>query len=107
MNHCYLFSKENVGFNVDQLYGTIHNQVSGGPGVGGNTYVKDMTNTFHTYKADWNSERIIFYVDDRAYFVSFKIQKLKSFIKIIITINVYFVNPRPVSHGVLDIWTLL
>jgi len=28
-----------------------------------------MTNTFHTYKADWNSERIIFYVDDRAYFV--------------------------------------
>ena len=69
-----LFFKENVGFNVDQLYGTIHNQVSGGPGVGGNTYVKDMTNTFHTYKADWNSERIIFYVDDRAYFVSFKIQ---------------------------------
>jgi beta-glucanase (GH16 family) len=34
------FLKENVGFNVDQIYGTIHNQVSGGPGVGGKTYFR-------------------------------------------------------------------
>ena len=54
---------------MDQLYSTTHSQMSGGQGVGGNIHVQDMTNTFHTYKADWNSERIIFYVDDNPFFV--------------------------------------
>ena len=69
-------TKENVGFNRDTLYGTIHSQQSGAQGVGGNVHVNDMTNTFHTYKCDWNQDRIIFYVDDKPYFVNHESLKL-------------------------------
>ena len=36
----------------------------------GNLVINDPFNTFHTYKLDWNAQRLAFYVDDIEIFVS-------------------------------------
>ncbi len=59
---------EAVGYesNPSSVYGTIHckDKVNSG-----HLNLTDPYTSFHTYKADWNSKRIKFYVDDQLYHV--------------------------------------
>jgi beta-glucanase (GH16 family) len=61
---------EAVGFETSpNIYATIHCQsFYGANGKGNHIAIADPYNTFHTYKADWNSQRIKFYVDNQLYF---------------------------------------
>ena len=61
---------EAVGFETSpNIYATIHCQsFYGANGKGNHIAIADPYNTFHTYKADWNSQRIKFYTDNQLYF---------------------------------------
>jgi beta-glucanase (GH16 family) len=62
---------EAVGYEVNpsKVYGSIHcHDFFGGNSKTQNTPINDPYNSFHTYKVDWNSKRINYYVDNNLYF---------------------------------------
>ena len=67
---------EHVGYDPGTIHANIHcskyNHVLG-TNLGNTTFVNDIYNDFHTYTVDWNSKRLIFYVDDVEYFTYYKI----------------------------------
>ena len=60
---------EAVGNRPNKIYGTCHNKQVSPPGQGSTVMVDNPYDNFHTYKVDWNSKRIRWYVDDKEYFV--------------------------------------
>ena len=65
--------KEHVGYDPGRIHATIHcdkyNHMKHSA-KNGNLVINDPFNTFHTYKLDWNAQRLVFYVDDIEIFVS-------------------------------------
>jgi len=60
---------EHVGYNPNVIQSTIHCKRSfGGNGKHGVVKASDVFDTFHTYKMDWNSKRVIFYFDNQVVF---------------------------------------
>ena len=57
--------------NEDVIYGTIHsekyNHIKKNQ-IGGKTIVDDISSNFHTYGLEWNSESILWFVDNKIYF---------------------------------------
>ena len=63
---------EHVGYDPGRIHANIHCQKynhAQGTGKGNNIVINDPFNTFHVYKLDWNAKRLIFYVDNKQYFV--------------------------------------
>ncbi|ANH83422.1 licheninase [Niabella ginsenosidivorans] len=62
---------ENVGFNSDTVYSSVHtktfNHVIGTQKTKG-FYLNDADKTFHVYAMEWNKDRIDFFVDDQRFF---------------------------------------
>ena len=54
---------EHSGSKENNIYYNIHCEAYGSS-RGGLTSLSD-SNIFHTYRVDWNSERIIFYIGDK------------------------------------------
>ena len=71
-NFFILKYKEHVGYDPGRIHATIHcdkyNHMKHSA-KNSNVMISDPFNTFHTYKLDWNAQRLVFYVDDREYFV--------------------------------------
>ncbi|HRP32606.1 MAG TPA: glycoside hydrolase family 16 protein [Agriterribacter sp.] len=62
---------EFVGYLPDSVFATVHTSAynhSIGTQKGGRTFRKDLSNTFHVYKLDWNENEIKMFVDDELYF---------------------------------------
>ncbi len=62
---------EHVGYDPGVMHGAIHCQKYNGmigTQKGGNIKINNPFDEFHTYKVDWNANRIIFYVDNQEYF---------------------------------------
>ncbi len=59
---------EHVGYNENNIHGTIHTKIYNhkvGTQKGSNTTAfQDVTTAFHVYKIEWLPDRIDFYVDD-------------------------------------------
>ena len=57
--------------NEDVIYGTIHsekyNHIKKNQ-IGGKTIVDEISSIFHTYGLEWNSESILWFVDNKIYF---------------------------------------
>ena len=63
---------ENVGFDPNYVYGTIHTDAYNhlkGTQKGSKTFVADPHNQFHTYTLNWKPDRIEVYFDNSSYFV--------------------------------------
>ena len=63
---------EHVGYDPGRIHANIHCQKYNhvlGTGKGNSIVINDPFNQFHIYKLDWNAQRLIFYVDDKQYFV--------------------------------------
>jgi hypothetical protein len=77
MNFIKQIKIEHVGYDPGRVHANIHCQKYNhvlGTGKGNSIVINDPFNTFHTYKLDWNSQRMIFYVDDKQYFVSLNLK---------------------------------
>lgn len=63
---------EHVGYDPNRVHANIHcskyNHVLG-TGKGNSIFVNNVFDDWHTYTLDWNANRLIFYVDDKQYFV--------------------------------------
>jgi beta-glucanase (GH16 family) len=65
--------------NENIIYGTIHSKEYNHlteTQIGGNVIVNDLDTQFHTYGLEWNSESIIWLIDDKQYY---KIDKSEYF----------------------------
>ena len=62
---------EHVGYNHGFVHAAIHtkenNQVIGAEKTNA-VFVKNVSERFHVYKADWSPEKIDFYIDDHKFF---------------------------------------
>lgn len=59
---------EQVGSNPSRVFGTVHTQLSGGPGTGGERQVPTACTAFHDYQLTWTPERIVIGVDGVNYY---------------------------------------
>ncbi len=62
---------ENVGYEPDMIYGTVHTRANNhmtGTAKGGRITVDAPYDQFHVYAVDWRKDRLDFYVDDVKYF---------------------------------------
>jgi beta-glucanase (GH16 family) len=62
---------ENVGYDANRIYGTIHTGAYNhtlGTQKGGNKMVPTAYTNFHDYAIEWDPEKIVLYVDDNAYY---------------------------------------
>ncbi len=71
---------EHVGFNPGYIHASVHtkkyNHIQGTQ----KTYtliVKDVSEKFHVYKADWTPEKIEVYIDDKKFFTYKNVEKTK------------------------------
>ena len=56
--------------NEDIIYGTIHSEEYNHmteTQIGGNVTIKDLDSTFHTFGLEWNSESLVWFIDDKVY----------------------------------------
>lgn len=63
---------EHVGYSPDSLFGTIHTEAYNhiqGTQKGGSLEDKSLESDFHIYALDWNEERMVWYMDNKKYFV--------------------------------------
>jgi len=61
---------EHVGYEPDTVYGTVHTKAFNhkiGTQKGGQIYLPNCEDTFHTYAIDWTPERIDFFADATLY----------------------------------------
>ncbi|WP_237390953.1 family 16 glycosylhydrolase [Chryseobacterium sp. KMC2] len=62
---------EHVGFNQGYVHTSVHtkkyNHIQGTQKTD-TLFVKDVSETFHVYKADWTPEKIDVYIDERKFF---------------------------------------
>ena len=62
---------ENVGYNPDTVYSSVHtksfNHVIGTQKTKG-YYLNDVSNAFHVYAIEWNKDRIEFFIDGQPFF---------------------------------------
>jgi beta-glucanase (GH16 family) len=59
---------EQVGSNPTRVFGTVHTQVSGGPGTGGAVQVPDDCTAFHSYQMHWTADEIAMAIDGVVYY---------------------------------------
>jgi beta-glucanase (GH16 family) len=62
---------ENVGFEPQQIHGTVHGPgYSGGDGIGSSRYLsgEPYADDFHEYAIEWEAEEIRWYMDDSLFF---------------------------------------
>lgn len=62
---------ETVGYDANKVHGTVHTgKYNGGNGQqkGGGTRLSDIYNEYHTYTTEWLPDKIVWYIDDVAYF---------------------------------------
>ena len=62
---------EHVGFDEDQVHGTIHTDAYNhtiGTQRGGNIFVSESTSQMHVYSIEWSPAKIDFFVDGTRYF---------------------------------------
>ena len=54
----------------DTIYGTVHSQEYNhmtNTQIGGNTTVENLDSAFHTFGLEWNSESLVWFIDDSVY----------------------------------------
>ena len=59
---------EQVGSNPSRVFGTVHTQISGGPGTGAALQVADACTAFHNYQMTWTADSIQFGLDGTNYY---------------------------------------
>jgi beta-glucanase (GH16 family) len=59
---------EQTGKNPTTILGTVHTQLSGGPGTGAQTTVTDACSNFHNYQLTWTPQSIAMGVDGQIYY---------------------------------------
>jgi beta-glucanase (GH16 family) len=62
---------EHVGYDVNRIYGTIHTEAFNhtlGTQKGSNTMVSTAYSEFHDYAIEWDEEKIVIFVDQKAYY---------------------------------------
>jgi beta-glucanase (GH16 family) len=62
---------ENVGFDPNRIYGTVHTQAYNhvaGTAKGANLAIATPWEGFHVYAIEWSSTEIVFVVDEQRYF---------------------------------------
>ena len=62
---------EHVGYRPDDILGTVHTAAFNhlkNTQKGGETKIKDPYNSFNTYAVEWDSEKIIFFLNDTEFF---------------------------------------
>lgn len=59
---------EHVGSNPTRVFGTVHTQVSRGPGTGSDINVPTACTAFHNYQMTWTQDDIRFAVDGVEYY---------------------------------------
>ena len=69
---------EHVGYNEGFVHGSVHtkkyNHIIGTQKTD-TIIIKDATENFHVYRADWTPEKIEMFVDDKKYFTYIKTEK--------------------------------
>jgi len=60
---------EHVGYDMNNIHGTIHvgNHYGGNP-IGNEILINDVVNNYHVYAIEWEENQINWYVDDEKYF---------------------------------------
>ena len=56
--------------NEDVIYGTIHSEEYNHmteTQIGGNTIIKNLDSEFHTFGLEWDSESLVWFIDDKVY----------------------------------------
>jgi beta-glucanase (GH16 family) len=59
---------EHVGSNPRRVFGTVHTQVSAGPGTGGARQVTDACTAFHDYQLHWTADELAIGIDGVVYY---------------------------------------
>jgi beta-glucanase (GH16 family) len=59
---------EHVGSNPGRVFGTVHTQVSGGPGTGAARQVSDACSAFHDYQLHWTADELAIGIDGVVYY---------------------------------------
>lgn len=61
---------EHVAHNPTQIHATVHQAKDGGGfwSKGGTMKLPTYGDEFHTYAMEWSKEKLVFFVDDKAYF---------------------------------------
>jgi len=62
---------ENVGFDPNRIFGTVHTQAYNhvaGTAKGGNLAIAAPWESFHVYAVEWSTTEIVFFVDEQRYF---------------------------------------
>jgi beta-glucanase (GH16 family) len=54
---------EQVGGNPGRVFGTVHTQVSGGPGTGAARQLSDACTAFHDYQLRWTADELALGID--------------------------------------------
>jgi len=57
--------------NEDIIYGTIHSEKYNhmtNTSIGGNMTIKDLDADFHTFGLEWDSEALVWFIDDKEYY---------------------------------------
>jgi beta-glucanase (GH16 family) len=57
-----------VGSNPGRVFGTVHTQVSGGPGTGAAWQVSDACSAFHDYQLHWTADELAIGIDGVVYY---------------------------------------
>ena len=63
---------EHVGFAMGEIHGTIHTSAYNhmkGTQIGKSVIREDASSEFHKYTVEWLPDRLIFYIDDKLYFI--------------------------------------
>ncbi|MBN8491491.1 MAG: glycoside hydrolase family 16 protein [Burkholderiales bacterium] len=59
---------EHVGSNPGRVFGTVHTQVSAGPGTGAAVQVPDACTAFHDYQLHWTADELAIGIDGVVYY---------------------------------------
>lgn len=59
---------EHVGSNPGRVFGTVHTQVSAGPGTGAAVQVPDACTAFHDYQLHWTASELAIGIDGVVYY---------------------------------------
>jgi beta-glucanase (GH16 family) len=59
---------EHVGSNPGRVFGTVHTQVSAGPGTGAARQVPDACSAFHDYQLHWTADELAIGIDGVVYY---------------------------------------
>jgi beta-glucanase (GH16 family) len=59
---------EQVGSDPTRILGTVHTQISAGPGTGSSTRLADPCKAFHNYQMTWTPDEIAIGVDGLVYY---------------------------------------